>query len=764
MSLRTGSSTSPSARRCGGIAERGIFTSAAAAVRVTRPMRSDLADLNPQQREAVLHVDGPLLILAGAGSGKTRVLTHRIAHLVCDHGVEPNHICAVTFTNKAAREMRERTERLVGSDVKLWLTTFHSLCARILRRHAERIGRRNDFTIYDEIDQRSLARRVLAALDLNEEMYPSARLLSEIEQAKNEGHSPADVLAGDRRSPMLAEAHAAYQRLLLANNAVDFGDLLLLTVELLRGDAEVAARYKQQFRYLMVDEYQDTNRVQYELVRLLGAEHRNVCVVGDDDQCIYRWRGADLRNILDFEQDFPGTRVLRLEQNYRSTKAILAAAGSVIRHNAGRKGKTLWTMNDAGGLITLYAALDERAEAQYVLRCIDDLKHEGYAAGDVAVFYRTNAQSRAVEEALVRHQVAYSIVGSTRFYDRKEVKDLLAYLHAIANPDDSLSLLRIVNVPARGIGKTTIAALELAARREGMSLNAIIAGASGHGVPRAAAARLAEFGRMLERWRAAAGEPVTQSLRAVLADTGYIERLEAEHTVEAEARVENIKEMLSATEHFDATAENPSLHAFLEQVALIADVDTYAAARDRVTLMTLHNSKGLEFPAVVIIGLEEGLFPHERSLRHPEAIEEERRLCYVGFTRARQRLFLVHAQQRRVFGRTQRNEPSRFLAEVPNELLRLDLPAPVADDEPIVDYSYSQLPLARRAAFRTPRPPVSTGDSFAVGQRVFHAEFGAGTIRAVEGSGKRTKLTVRFDHAGFKKLIVAFAALQQLDA
>ena len=729
-------------------------------------MRSDLTDLNPQQREAVLHVDGPLLILAGAGSGKTRVLTHRIAHLVCDHGVEPNHICAVTFTNKAAREMRDRTERLIGSDAKLWLTTFHSLCARMLRRHAERIGRRNDFTIYDEIDQRSLLRRVLAALDLNEEVYPSARLLSEIEQAKNEGRGPTDVLAlaDDRRSPMLAEAYAAYQRLLLANNAVDFSDLLLLTVELLRGDAEVAARYQQQFRYLMVDEYQDTNRVQYELLRLLGAEHRNVCVVGDDDQSIYRWRGADLRNILDFEHDFPGTRVLRLEQNYRSTKAILAAAGSVIRHNAGRKGKTLWTMNDTGGLITLHTAFDERAEAQYVLRCIDDLKREGYAAGDIAVFYRTNAQSRAVEEELVRHRVAYSIVGSTRFYDRKEVKDLLAYLHVIANPDDSLSLLRIVNVPARGIGKTTIEALERAARQKGMPLGAIIADTSWNGLTRAAAARLAEFDRMWARWRAAAGGPVTQTLRAVLADTAYIERLEAEHTAEVEARVENIKELLTATEQFDATAEDPSLHAFIEQIALIADVDTYAAARDRVTLMTLHNSKGLEFPVVVIIGLEEGLFPHERSLAHPEAVEEERRLCYVGFTRARQRLFLVHAQQRHLFGRTQRNEPSRFLAEVPNELLRLDVPAPAADDEPTVDYSYSQLPVPRRAASRGPLRPVGTGEGFAVGQRVFHAEFGAGTIRAVEGSGERTKLTVRFDHAGFKKLIARFAALERLGA
>lgn len=727
-------------------------------------MRTDLTDLNPQQREAVLHVDGPLLILAGAGSGKTRVLTHRIGHLVCDHGVEPGRICAVTFTNKAAREMRERTERLILSEAKLLLTTFHSLCARILRRHSASLGRRNDFTIYDEIDQRGLIRRVAADLGLNEEVYAPSRLLAEIEQAKNDGRGPNDVraAASDPTSRTLAEAYVRYQRLLVANNAVDFSDLLLLTAELLRCDAGVAAHYQEQFRYLMVDEYQDTNRVQYELLRLLGTKHRNVCVVGDDDQCIYRWRGADLRNILDFERDFPGARVLRLEQNYRSTKTILAAAAAVIQHNAGRKAKTLWTTNDAGAPIVLHTALDERAEAQYVLCRIDDLRHEGYAAGDIAVFYRINAQSRALEEELVRQRVAYNIVGSTRFYDRKEVKDLLAYLHVIANPDDSLSLLRIVNVPPRGIGKTTIAALEQAANRNGLSLGTIIGDAAGHGLSPAVSARLVQFDRLCVRLRAAATGPVTQTLRAVLAETRYLERFEAEHTPEAEARVENIHELLTATEQFDAAAEDPSLNAFLEQIALIADVDTYAAAQDRVTLMTLHNSKGLEFPVVFIIGLEEGLFPHERSLAHLDAVEEERRLCYVGFTRARQHLFLVHAQQRHLFGRTQRNDPSRFLAEVPAELLRSDAPVPLADDEPTVDYSYSQLPVYQHATTRAPRPAAGEGNGFIVGQRVCHAEFGPGTVRAVEANGERTKLTVRFDRAGFKKLIARFAALQRL--
>lgn len=729
-------------------------------------MVADLAHLNPQQRDAVLHTDGPLLILAGAGSGKTRVLTHRIAHLICEHGVDPMRICAVTFTNKAAREMRERTERLIESGASLWLTTFHSLCARILRRHAERVDRRNDFTIYDDLDQRGLIRQAAADLQLNEELYPPARLLASIDQAKNDGRTPAEMLAAaaDVFSRKAAEAYTRYQALLIANNALDFGDLLLCTVELFRRDRAVAARYQEQFRYLMVDEYQDTNRVQYDLLRLLAAKHRNVCVVGDDDQSIYRWRGADIRNILDFENDFPGARVLRLEQNYRSTKCILAAAGAVIQRNTGRKGKELWTTNDAGELITLHTASDERAEARYVLRRLQQLHAEGYAGGDMAVFYRTNAQSRALEEELVRQRVAYTVVGSIRFYDRKEIKDLLAFLRVIANPSDSLSLLRILNVPPRGIGKTTVDALERAAKERGLPVAAVIADSSTLGLTPTASARLTEFDRLCTRLRARGDETVTGLLRAVLQETGYLERLQNEHTSEAQTRIENVDELLTATEQFDSTATDPSLSTFLEQIALIADVDTYAAARDRITLMTLHNSKGLEFPVVFIIGLEEGLFPHERSLAQSESIEEERRLCYVGFTRARQRLFLVHAQQRHLFGRMQQNLPSRFLAEIPQELLRPDVTMPVRldDEEPVVDYSYSQLPAHHRSGPRPAPPPASRATGFAVGQRVRHTEFGSGTIRAVEGNGDRTKLTVRFDEGSWKKLIARYAGLEPL--
>ena len=731
-------------------------------------MAVDLSALNPPQREAVLHTHGPLLVLAGAGSGKTRVLTHRIAHLVRDHGVEPERICAVTFTNKAAREMRERAERLLGCRSAVWLTTFHSLCARILRRHAAAVDRRTDFAIFDESDQRALIRRVAADLGLREEQFPAVGLLHAIDRAKNDCLWPADLLAAtDPTAGTVAEVYRRYQMALAANNALDFGDLLLTLVELFQRDPAVLAAYQDRFRYLMVDEYQDTNHVQYRLLRLLGASHRNVCVVGDDDQSIYRWRGADLRNILDFERDFPGAHVLRLEQNYRSTKNILAAAGAVIQQNRGRKGKTLWTENPTGELITVFSASDERAEARQVVHQIRQLDQGGFRAGDMAVFYRTNAQSRAIEEELVRSRIAYSIVGSTRFYDRKEIKDLLAYLRMIANPQDSVSLLRIINEPPRGIGKTTVRALEQAAAQSDVPIADIIVDAAAVDLPPATRSRLAEFAQLCRILRAAAGGPVTRLLRTVLAETGYLQRLEAQHTPDAEARAENVEELLTVTGEFDGTAEDPSLSAFLEQIALIADVDTYAAAPDHVTLMTLHNSKGLEFPVVFIIGLEEGLFPHERSLDQPEAVEEERRLCYVGFTRARERLYLLHAHRRHLYGRVQENLPARFLADIPDALLRREGDAFGPEPgELTVDYSYSQLPQHTRAAHRTTRRADlgggSNGAEFRVGQRVQHPDFGAGVVRAVEGSGEHTKLTVRFERAGLKKLMACFAALEIL--
>jgi len=729
-------------------------------------MSTDLSHLNTRQREAVLHTEGPLLVLAGAGSGKTRVLTHRIAFLIREHGVSPEHICAVTFTNKAAREMRERTIRLVDAGSRVWLTTFHSLCARLLRKHAGQIDRRNDFAIYDEADQRAVIRKVATELHLSDEQYPAARLLGVIDRAKNDGYLPTDLhrAAGDPVAHILATVYERYQAGLAANNALDFGDLLLCVVDLFRRQPTVLAHYQAQFQYLMVDEYQDTNRVQYQLMRLIGLGHRNVCVVGDDDQSIYRWRGADLRNIFDFESDFPGARVLRLEQNYRSTKNILAAAGAVIQHNVGRKGKSLWTENDAGEPLVLYTAVDERAEARYVVREIERLMRTGYSAGDVAVFYRTNAQSRALEEELVRTGLAYTIIGSTRFYDRKEVKDLLAYLRFVANPQDGVSLLRIINVPPRGIGKATLEVLERVATERELPLGQLLGVAGSLGLMPSVCSRLGDFDQLCGRLRSAARTSIAAALRAMLAETGYLERLQADNTPEGEARVENVNELLAVCEEFDATAEDPSLPAFLEQIALIADVDSYAATQDRVTLMTLHNSKGLEYAVVFIIGVEEGLFPHERSLEQPEAIEEERRLCYVGVTRARQRLYLVHAQQRHLFGRMQQNLPSRFLAEIPEALVRREGEnRSLATDEPRVDYSYSQIdeavPVARRAASRQ----MVNDCGYTVGQRVVHAQFGAGIIRAVEGNGERTKLTVRFERSGIKKLIARYASLERCD-
>ncbi|MFQ5664887.1 MAG: UvrD-helicase domain-containing protein [Candidatus Binatia bacterium] len=731
-------------------------------------MNVDAAHLNPQQRAAVLYTDGPLLVLAGAGSGKTRVLTHRIAHLVLEHGVKPDQICAVTFTNRAAREMRERTARLFETGGRVCLTTFHSFCARVLRRHAERIGRQNDFVIYDDHDQRTLIRQIAAALQLAEDAYPPARLLAALDRAKNESRLPEDLsaAAADSVSRTIAEVYARYQAALTANNAFDFGDLLLAAVDLFQRHPTVLATYQNQVRYLMVDEYQDTNRAQYELVRMLAAVHRNVCVVGDEDQSIYHWRGADLRNILDFEKDFPDARVLRLEQNYRSTKTILAAAGGVIQHNSLRKGKMLWTANDAGKPIIGHAAIDERAEARYVVERLKGLIASGSAAGDIAVFYRTNAQSRALEEELVRAGVGYSIVGSTRFYDRKEVRDLLAYLRVIANPQDSVSLLRIINVPPRGIGQTTLAVVERTAAERDLPLARVVAAAERLDLTPAARARLADFDHLWTRLRAVPVGSVAAVVRAVLAETGYRERLLASGTPEADARVENIDELLAVSEEFDATTDDPSLATFLEQVALVAEVDTYAASRDRVTLMTLHNSKGLEFPVVFITGLEDGLFPHERSLNHAHSLEEERRLCYVGFTRARERLYLVYALHRHLFGRPQQRPPSRFLAEIPEALLRWERDERSEQSEgETIDYSYSQLPAGACASTPAPGRPVSiTGNGdFRVGGRVRHPVFGMGVVRAVDGSGQRTKLTVRFDRAGLKKLVARYASLEPLD-
>ncbi|MBI4517135.1 MAG: UvrD-helicase domain-containing protein [Deltaproteobacteria bacterium] len=730
----------------------------------------NLDTLNAAQRQAVLHTEGPLLVLAGAGSGKTRVLTHRFAYLVRSAGVAPEQICAVTFTNKAAGEMRERVRQLLKIQSVPWLATFHSLCARLLRRHADRLSLPRDFAIYDDTDQLAVMRRAAGDLNLSEQLFPPAQLLHAVDRAKNDAWSPDDLLqrAADSFNQRVAQAYQRYQQLLAANAALDFGDLLLRTLELFRNHPEVLELYRQRLRYLMVDEFQDTNRAQYLLVRQLAAAHNNACVVGDDDQSIYRWRGADIRNILDFERDFPTARVIRLEQNYRSTQTILDAAGAVITNNRGRKGKTLWTENGAGSPVTLFSAADERGEARFVCDEIGQLRRRGHALGDVAVFYRTNAQSRALEDELARAGLPYAMVGGMRFYERKEVKDLLAYLRVLANPRDAVSLLRIINTPSRGIGATTVEALTNAAKAQDRPLfEVILDPTTAAGLSTAAATRVAAFAATMRQLREIDRGAVTPLLRRVIDDTGYLDRLQAEATPEAESRADNVRELLTVTEQFDAQSTETGLTAFLEQMALVTDLDGFNAAPDRVTLMTLHNSKGLEFPVVFIIGAEEGLFPHERSLESPDAIEEERRLCYVGMTRARRCLYLLHASERHLFGRTHHNSPSRFLTEIPARLLeqrserRSEFAAP--GDEPTIDYSYSQLTGAATRTSRRPLPPrPSAANGLRLGMRVRHQEFGVGVIRRIEGSGDQCKLTVLFERGGSRKLLQRFAQLEML--
>jgi DNA helicase-2/ATP-dependent DNA helicase PcrA len=716
-------------------------------------------ELNDRQREAVGHGDGPLLVLAGAGSGKTRVITARIARLV-ERGVSPDAILALTFTNKAAAEMRARVERAldaVGADV--WLSTFHSAAATVLRRHAAQLGYAPSFTIYDDQDRQKMIRQCMAEENVGEQVLSVASVAWSIDQAKNDALSP-DQLAAKPLTPfadVVARLYRRYQRTLERQNAVDFGDLILLVVRLFREQPGICARYQSRARHLLVDEYQDTNHAQYLLLRQLAAgEAPNVCVVGDDDQSIYGWRGAQVRNILDFERDFPSAHVVRLEQNYRSTKTILAAAGAVIANNHGRKGKTLWTANPAGESVVTATAEDDLAEARLVIGEVRQLKASGRALGDVVVFYRTNAQSRALEEAAMRAAMPYTIVGGIRFYERKEIKDLLAYLRVLANPADDGSFERIVNCPPRGIGDQTLGALRATARGAGVSMaDALARRFPVAGVSGAAAGRLREFGALLGR----IGEALDRDglgtvLETVLAETSYRDRLEAGG--DRASRLEDIEELLGVARDFDLRApESEStrerLGRFLEEAALVSDWDRQDKSRDRLTLMTLHTSKGLEFPIVFIVGLEEGIFPHQRALDDPDELEEERRLCYVGMTRARERLYLLRAERRLRFGTISERPASRFLDEIPEAMTRSLLPVfrppKRAPSGPVVDYSYSQ-------------EIVDDGENLAAGTRVRHPTFGMGIVRRTEGRGEAEKLSVHFARAGMKKLIRRYANLE----
>ncbi len=732
-----------------------------------------LERLNPAQAQAVTHGGGGLLVLAGAGSGKTRVITHRIAHLIVGREVPPWRIVAVTFTNKAAGEMKERVERLLGRSLEGgWIGTFHALCLRILRRDGERIGLRPGFNIYDSADQLSLVKRILREETGSDDNAGTPRsFLSRISRAKNAMQSVGDMekRAFSAEAKLAARIYARYQEQLRASNAVDFDDLLLRTLDLFRDHEEVRQAYGERCEHLLVDEYQDTNRPQYLLVRALSAVHGNVCVVGDEDQSIYRFRGAELRNILEFERDHPGATIVRLEQNYRSSGRILQAAGAVISRNVRRIGKTLWTENSDGEPLQLFAAPDDRLEASWIAGRVRELSADTPYDG-MAVLYRTNAQSRQFEEVFRRESIPYQIVGSLQFYERKEIKDVLAYLRLAVNPADDVAFRRIVNTPSRGIGSTTLKRIEETSRTLGVPLAEASRQALGQGRLGPRAVRpLSAFLELIEDLGAHAGdEPVPDSIRAVVERTGYEAYLRKTYGVESEDRIENVRGLVSAAVEYEEEEDVPSLEDFLDRSALVADTDELGE-RPGVTLMTVHCAKGLEYPLVFLAGLEESLFPHGMSLGSEEDVEEERRLCYVAMTRAQRRLVLTHAMFRRLHGAFLPSRPSRFLEEIPQALVE-----EVRGERPADGFWGAREPSAgsgssaARAGARRRRPtddvPVrqlpDPGDGFAVGAFVRHPRFGDGRIIGREGAGKHLKLTIQFSSYGAKKILPSYTKLQ----
>jgi len=750
-----------------------------------------ISSLNPEQQEAVLHRDGPLLILAGAGSGKTRVIAHRIAYLVSEGHTDPDRILAVTFTNKAAEEMRTRVETLLRVDCRqMWISTFHALCARLLRREAPHVGLTRDFVIYDSTDQLAVMKQSLRELGIDDSSAQPRAALSRISHAKNRMEGPESLTdsAWNPRDQQLGKLFEMYVKALKEANALDFDDLLLKTVELFEKSEQVRDRYSEKFRFLMVDEYQDTNRPQYLLVQRLAARYRNLCVVGDPDQSIYKWRGADLKNILDFEHDFPEAKIVRLERNYRSTQVILDAASAVIAQNRNRKEKRLYTDRKGGAKILSYRAGDDIDEAEFISRTSRQALRDD-PENTVAVLYRTNAQSRTVEDALRRSGIAYKIIGGVRFYERKEIKDALAYLKLVLNPHDDVSLRRVINVPARGIGKGVMEALEgVELSAETADLPPLLAGlqpvATNNslwarlvhavdarlGAPRAVTALTSFRDLMAGMTKMAAQESVSVTLAKVLDQSGYLKDLREERSEEAEARVENLAELVSAAREYETRNPEPSLGGFVDQLSLLSDVDEEAGSKSaRVLMMTMHSAKGLEFPVVVIAGLEEGLFPHSRSAGDEAELEEERRLCYVGITRAERRLVLTSAARRRFYGDYQSTEPSRFLDEIPAELVEI---VPSTFASPGGNFSqFRATSYGRGSGFRgrireeTPsyayeNEDQSSPSGLKPGLRVRHAQFGVGTVVSVEPLDDDTKVIVRFNTVGQKTLRARFARLE----
>ncbi len=754
-----------------------------------------LAGLNDEQRAAVTHLDGPLLILAGAGSGKTRVLTHRVAYLIQVHHARPDEILAITFTNKAAGEMKERIEGLVGAIARtMWISTFHSMCARLLRREAPRLGFKSSFTIHDEDDRRRLLKRCLEELDLDPKRFPPESISRQISDAKNQLQGPAQLRErlGGGFQQAVADVYELYEKRHAEMNAMDFDDLLMKTVQLLEGYPDRLAHYQRAFRYVLIDEYQDTNHAQYRLANLLAEAHRNLAVVGDDDQSIYSWRGADIRNILEFERDYPEAEIIRLEQNYRSTQCILNVANAVVTHNRRRKGKNLWTPRGQGALVQVVEVNDERAEAQFVASEVQKLL-EGecdadrlYRPDEIAVLYRTNAQSRVLEEQFGRYAIAYQVIGGPKFYERAEIRDAIAYLTVLTNPDDTTRLLRVVNAPKRGIGATSVQRLQAHAAGMGESLwDAMQELDDVPGLSGGAVKGLEAFVKLIRNLQAGLdGRPVAEITRSVLEESGYEAFLTSQRTLEAEGRLENLEELVGVAAEYDKRADEPSLDGFLQEISLYADTDNLADTSSMLTLMTLHNAKGLEFPVVFIAGMEEGVFPHQRSLDESN-VEEERRLAYVGITRAMDRLYLVHARARMLWGSSQYNIPSRFLSEIPSALYQKQVVGgrPTSgsggagggwsargDDLDDAggrggyggrrDDDLEGFGTGRRITGLEKRPAKDLGDEvvekyFSPGERVLHATLGEGTVLAVEGGGI---VLVRFENDGSERRLMASVA------
>jgi len=717
-------------------------------VAVVKPESPDyLADLNPAQREAVVTTEGPLLVIAGAGSGKTRVLTYRVAHLISACGVQPNEILAITFTNKAAGEMRNRLEGLLGNVARaIWILTFHAACGRILRREAPRLGYKSNFSIYDQADQVRLTKQCLEDLDRDPKRFVPRGIHAQISNAKNQLIGPNDYLSRVESfyDQTVADVYRLYQKRLHDSNAMDFDDMLMLTVEVLERFPEALERWQKAFRYVLVDEYQDTNHAQYRLLQLLAGKHRNLMVVGDPDQSIYAFRGADIRNILEFERDFPETKVIPLEQNYRSTNTILSAANAVIANNRERKEKNLWSELGEGLPVHAIEVEDEHAEARFVAAEIAALVEEGYSADEVAVFYRTNAQSRVLEDVLVRQGIAYQVIGGPRFYERAEIKDLVAYLQVLDNPFDAAALLRIANRPRRGIGDATMNRLRAYADGHGMSLFESLAYPEEAGIGAAPLKNVTALRTMLISLQAAVQDlPVPELIEAVLERSGYQEALVAERTIEAQGRLENLQELVGVGREYLEQAEEPSLSGFLQEISLYSDQDAIRGEQSLVTLMTIHNAKGLEFKAVFVIGMEEGIFPHMRSIEE-QGVEEERRLAYVGMTRAEERLVLTHATSRSLWGSRTFNLPSRFLDELPEEGVVVERLRPA---------SWSGYG-ARDVTPRTDVPALATGDS------VRHRTLGEGVVVRVEPGGV---VTVRFaDDGAERRLMLEYAPLEKI--